>query len=161
MWLGPDPGRGAALCWRARWRAPGSVFVLLAWWVSRAGDPPCPREGSRGEGVPAMRLSEARLEAPNVGALVRGPIRAVVVSLGSVRWASRKDAQPSGGPQLCGVWGVCRIEECAEWVRCFFLSADGHVEPAASDSEVVYYVLWCRFCPRFRHRKSCLGGREL
>ena len=61
------------------------------------------------------------------------------------------------GPQLCRMGGVCWVEECAELVRCFFLSAEGGVEPAASDSEVVCYLLWCRLCPRFR-RRGCYWG---
>ena len=109
--------------------------------------------------MPAMGLSEAHLEAPDVGALVR---RAHPCGGGFAvggQWASRKDTEPSGGPHLCGVGGVCRVEECAEWVRCSFLSAEGGVEPAATDSEVVCYLLWCRLRPRFRRRGCCSGGR--
>ena len=56
---------------------------------------------------------------------------------------------------------VCRVGECAEWVRCSLLSAEGVFEPAASDSEVGCYLLWCRVGPRFRRQGCCLGGREL
>ena len=42
-----------------------------------------------------------------------------------------------------------------------FPSAEGGVEPVASDSEVGCYFLWCRVRPRFRRRGCCLGGREL
>ena len=60
-----------------------------------------------------------------------------------------------------GGGGVCRVEECAEWLRCSFPSAEGGVEPAASDSEVVCYLLWCHLRPRFRRQGCCSGGREL
>ena len=73
--------------------------------------------------MPAMRLSEARLEAPDVGAVVRG---AHLCGGGVTR--GRQVGVPKGrtalqGVQLCGVGGVCRVEECADWVRCSFLSA--------------------------------------
>ena len=117
--------------------------------------------GRRGAGLPAVRLSEARLEASDVGALVReanlrggGLVRGGQVGVPKGRPALR-------GPQLRGVGVVCRVEECAEWVRCSFLSAEGGVEPAASDSEVGCYLLWCRVCPRFWRQGCCLGGREL
>ena len=83
-----------------------------------------------------MRLSEARLEGSDVGALVRGvhPCGGGFVGGGQV--GVPKGRQALRGPQLCGMGGVCRVEECAEWVRCSFPSAEGGVEPAASDSEV-------------------------
>ena len=65
------------------------------------------------------------------------------------------------GPQLCGLGGGCWGEECAEWVRFSFLSTEGGVELAASDSQVVCYLLWCCLCQRFRRRGCCSGGREL
>ena len=89
------------------------------------------------------------------------PIRVAVASSGAARWASRKDAQPSGGFCCAGLGVVCRVEECAEWVRCSLPSAEGGVEPAASDSEVGCYLLWCRVGPRFWRQGCCLGGREL
>ena len=108
-----------------------------------------------------MRLSEARLEASDVSALVREahPRGGGLVGGGQV-------GVPKGrlallGPQLRGVGVVCRIEECAEWVRCSFPSAEGGVEPAASDSEVGCYLLWCRVRLRFWRQGCCLGGREL
>ena len=111
--------------------------------------------------MPAVRLSEARLKASDVGALVReahprggGLVRGGQVGVLKGRPALR-------GPQLRGVGVVCRVEECAEWVRCSFPSAEGGVEPAASDSEVGCYLFWCRVCPRFWRQGCCLGGREL
>ena len=65
------------------------------------------------------------------------------------------------GLLLCGVGVVCWVEECAEWVRCSLPLAEGVVEPAASDSEVGCYLLWCRVGPRFWRQGCCLGGREL
>ena len=61
----------------------------------------------------------------------------------------------------CGLGVVCWVEECAELVRCSLRSAQGVVEPAASDSEVGCYLLWCRVGPRFWGQGCCLGGREL
>ena len=85
-----------------------------------------------------------------------------VASSGAARWASLRDAQPSGG-FCCAGWGCggVGVEECAEWVRCSLPSAEGGVEPAASDSEVGCYLLWCRVGPRFWRQGCCLGGREL
>ena len=84
--------------------------------------------------MPAVCLSEARLEASDVGALVSeahacggGPVGGGQVGVPKGRPALR-------GLQLCGVGVVCRVEECAEWVRCSFPSAERGVEPAASDS---------------------------
>ena len=62
------------------------------------------------------------------------------------------------GLLLCGVGVVCRVEECAEWVRCSLPSAEGGVEPAASDSEVGCYLLWCCGGPRFWFQGCCFGG---
>ena len=111
--------------------------------------------------MPAMRLSEARLQASDVGALFRG-----VHLCGGGFVCGGHVGVPKGratlrGPQLRGLGEVCRVEECAEWVRCSFLSAAGGVGPAASDSEVGCYLLRCRVRPRFRHRGCCLEGREL
>ena len=108
-----------------------------------------------------MRLSEARLEASNVGALVR---EARACGSGLVRGGHvvvLKGRPALRGPQLRGVGVLCRVEECAEWVRCSSLLAEGGVEPAASDSEVGCYLLWCRVRPRFWRQGCCLGGREL
>ena len=111
--------------------------------------------------MPALRLSEARLEASDVGALVReahlrggGLVEGGPLGVPKGRPALR-------GPQLRGVGVVCRVEECAEWVRCSFPSAEGDVEPEASDSEVGCYLLWCCVRPRFWRQGCCLGGREL
>ena len=134
----------------------------------RAGGPPDLSWSSwsggcrgRGAGVPAVHLSEACPEASDVGALVReaqlrggGPVGGGQVGVLKGRPALRR-------PQLRGVGVVCRVEECAEWVRCSFPSAEGGVEPAASDSEVGCYLLWCRVGPVFRRRSCCLRGREL
>ena len=111
--------------------------------------------------MPAVRLSEARLEASDVGALVREahPRGGGLVRGGQVGVPKRSPALQ--GPQLRGVGVVCRVEECAEWVRCSFPSAEGGVEPGASDSEVGCYLLWRRVRPRFWRRGCCLGGREL
>ena len=109
----------------------------------------------------ATRLSEARREASDVGALVRGvhPCGAGFVGGGQVGVLKGRPALR--GLQLRGLGGVCRVEECAERVRCSFSSAEGVVEPAASDLEVGCYLLWCRVRPRFRRRGCCSGGREL
>ena len=111
--------------------------------------------------MPAVCLSEARLEASDVGALVceahpcgGGPVRGRQVGVPKGRPALR-------GLQLCGVGVVCRVEECGEWVRCSFSSAEGGVELAASDAEVGCYLLWCCVRPRFWRQGCCLGGREL
>ena len=111
--------------------------------------------------MPAVCLSEARLEASEVGALVREahPCGGGLVGGGQV-------GVPKGRPALRGlrfrgVGVVCRVEECAEWVRCSFLSAEGVVEPAASDSEVGCYLLWCRVRPSLWYQGCCSGGREL
>ena len=70
--------------------------------------------------MPAVCLSEARLEASDVGALLREahPCGGGLVGGGQV-------GIPKGRPalrvlQLCVVGVVCRLEECAEWVRCSF-----------------------------------------
>ena len=111
--------------------------------------------------MPAVRLSEARLEAFDVGALVRDahPRGGGLVGGGQVGVPKRRPAL--WGPQLRGLGVVCRVEECAEWVRCSFPSAEGGVVPAASDSEVGCYVLWCCVGQRFWRRGCCLAGREL
>ena len=84
-----------------------------------------------------------------------------VAPSGAARWASLKGRPVLWGPQLRGVGVVCWVEECAESVRCFFPSAEGGVEPAASDSEVGCYLLWCPVRPGFWRRGCCLGSREL
>ena len=108
-----------------------------------------------------MRLSEARLGAPDVGALVRGAHPRGSGFAGGGQVGVPKGRSALWGLQLRGVGGVCLVEEYAEWVRCFLLSAEGGVEPAASDSEVGCYLLWCRVRPRFRRRVCCSGGWEL
>ena len=108
-----------------------------------------------------MILSEARLEASDVGALVREvhPRGGGLVGGGQV--GVPKGRAALRGPQLRGVGVVCRVEECLEWVRCSFPSAEGGVEPAASDSEVGCYLLLWRVRPCFWRQGCCLGGREL
>ena len=85
----------------------------------------------------------------------------MVASLGAARCVSGKDAQLSGSLSCVGRGGGCRVEECAEWVRCSFLLAESGVEPAARALEVVCLLLWCRVCPRFRCQGCYEGGREL
>ena len=89
--------------------------------------------------MPAVCLSEARLEASDVGALVREahPCGGGLVGGGQVGVPKRRPALR--GFQLCGVGVVCRVEECAEWERCSFPSAESGVEPAASDLEQGWY----------------------
>ena len=108
-----------------------------------------------------MHLSEACRQASDVGTLACGvhPLRGGFVGGGQV--VVLKGRPALRGPQLRGVGGVCRVEECAEWVRCTFPPAESGVEPAASDSEVGCYLLWCRVRPRFWRRGCPLGGREL
>ena len=108
--------------------------------------------------MPAMRLSEARLEAIDVGALVRGARLCGGGFVGSGRMGVPKGLSALRGLQLRGLGGVCRVEVCAELVRCSFLSAEGSVEPAAGDSEVGPYLLWCRVHPPFRRPGLLLGG---
>ena len=108
-----------------------------------------------------MRLSEACLEASDVGAVARG-----VHPHGGGFVRGSQAGVPKGlpalrGPQLHGFRRLCWVEECAEWVRRSFPPAEGGVEPAASDSEVGCYLLWCRVRPRFWRQSCCLGGREL
>ena len=111
--------------------------------------------------MPAMRHSEARLEASDVGALLREVHPRGGGFVGCGRVGVPKGRPALRGPQLRGVGVVCRVEECAEWVRCSFPSAKGGVERAASDSEVGCYLLWCRVRPRFWRPGCCLGGRAL
>ena len=108
-----------------------------------------------------MCLSEARLEASDVGALVNEAHPCAGGLVGGSQVGVPKGRQALRGLQLCGMGVVCRVEECAEWVRCSSPSAEGGVEPAASDSEVGCFLLWCRVRPRFWRRYCCLGGREL
>ena len=111
--------------------------------------------------MPAVCLLEARLEASDVSFLVREahPCGGGLVRGGQVGVLKRRPALRR--LLLCGLGVVCRVEECAEWVRCSLLSAEGGVEPAASDSEVGWYLLWCSVGPRFWRQGCCLGGREL
>ena len=111
--------------------------------------------------MPAVRLSEARLEASDVGALVREAHSRGGGLVGGGQVGVLKGRPALRGPQLRGVGVVCRVEECAEWVGCSFPSAEGGVEPGASDSEVGCYLLWCRVRSRFWRQGCCLGGREL
>ena len=108
-----------------------------------------------------MRLSEACLDASDVGALACGVHLGGGGFVGGGQVGVSKGRPALWGPQLRGVGGVRRIEECAEWVRCSFPPAEGGVELAASDSEVGCYLLWCRIRPRFWRRGCCFGGREL
>ena len=108
-----------------------------------------------------MRLSEACLEASDVGALVLGVHPRGGGFVGGGQVGVPKGRQALWGPQLRGMEGVCRVEECAEWVRCSFPPAENNVVETASDSEVGCYLLWCRVRPRFWRRDCCLGGREL
>ena len=111
--------------------------------------------------MPAVCLSEARLEASDVGALVceAHPCGGGLVGGGQVGVPKRRPALQ--GLLLCGEGVACRVEECAEWVRCSLPLPEGGVEPAASDSEVGCYLLCCRVRPRFWRQGCCLGGREL
>ena len=111
----------------------------------------------RASGVPLA----ARLEASDVALLVREahPRGGGLVGGGQVGVPKRRPALR--GRLLCGVGVVCRVEECAEGVRCSLPSAEGICEPAARGSEVGCYLLWCRVGPRFRRQGCCLGGREL
>ena len=111
--------------------------------------------------MPAVRLSEARLEACDAGALVREAHPHGGGLIGGGQVGVPKGRPALRGPQLRGLGVLCRVEECAEWVRCSFPSAKGDVEPVASDSEVGCYLLWCRVRPRFWRQGRCLGGREL
>ena len=87
--------------------------------------------------MPAVCLLEARLEASDVGFLVREahPCGGGLVGGGQVGVRKRRPALR--GLLLCGVGVVCRVEECTEWVRCSLPSAEGGVKPAASDSPLV------------------------
>ena len=73
--------------------------------------------------MPAVCLLEARLEASDVGFLVREahPRGGGLVGGGQVGVPKRRPALR--GLLLCGVGVVCRVEECAEWVRCSLPSA--------------------------------------
>ena len=120
--------------------------------------------------VPAGVTGSGRASDAPLWGMPRGPCRMRAGPRGpSVRLMSppvRPGGRPERTPRSQGassVWGggVCWVEECSEWVRCSFLSTEGGVEPAASDSEIVCYLLWCRLRPRFRLRSCCSGGREL
>ena len=77
--------------------------------------------------MPAMRLSEACLEASDVGALACGvhPRGGRFVGAGQV--GIQKGRPALRGPQLRGLGGLCWVEKRAEWVRCSFLPAEGGV----------------------------------
>ena len=111
--------------------------------------------------MPAVRLSEARPEASDVGALVREAHSHDGGLVGGGQVGVPKGRPALRGPELRGVGVVCRVEECAEWVGCSSPSAEGGVEPAASDSEVGCYLLCCRVRQRFLRQGCCFGGREL
>ena len=66
--------------------------------------------------MPAVCLLEARLEASDVGFLVREahPCGGGLVRGGQVGVPKRRPAL--WGLLLCGVGMVCQVEECAEWV---------------------------------------------
>ena len=108
--------------------------------------------------MPAMRLSEACLEASDVGALARGVHPRGGAFVGGGQVGVLKGRPALRWPQLCGMGGMRRVDECAEWVRRSFPPAEGGVEPAASDSEVGCYLLWCRVRPRFWRRGCCCAG---
>ena len=122
--------------------------------------PPVPVGATKSRRASGAPLG-ARLEASDVRALVREahPRGGGLVGGGQV--GVRKGRPGLRGPQLRGVGMVCRVEECAEWLRCSFPSAEGGVGPATSDSEVGCYLIWCGVRPRFWRRGCCLGGREL
>ena len=111
--------------------------------------------------MPAVCLLEARLEASDVGFLVREAHLRGGDLVGGSQVGVPKRRPALRGLLLCGVGVVCRVEECAEWVRCSLPSAEGVFESAASDSEVGCYLLWCRLGPRFRRQGSCYGAWEL
>ena len=61
--------------------------------------------------MPAMRLSEARLEAPDIGALVRGAHPCGGGFAGGGQVGVPKGRPALRGLQLLGVGGLCRVEE--------------------------------------------------
>ena len=111
--------------------------------------------------MPVMCLSEARLAASDVGALVREAHPRGGGLVGGSQVGVQRGRPALRGLQLPGVGVVCRPEECAQWVRCSFRAAEGSVELAASDSEVGCYLIWCRILPRFWRQGCCLGARKL
>ena len=111
--------------------------------------------------MPAVCLSEARLEASDLGALVCEAHLCGGGLVGGGQVGVLKGRPVLRGLLLRGVGLVCWVEECAELVRCSFPSAEGGVQPAASHSEVGCYLLWCCVRPRFWRQGCCLGGREL
>ena len=104
-----------------------------------------------------MRLCEARRAALDVVALVEGahPCGGRIAGGGQV--GVKKGRQALLEPELCGVGGLCRVEECAEWVWCSFLLAEGGVEPVGSDSGLAGYLLWWHLRPRFQRQRLLLG----
>ena len=111
--------------------------------------------------MPAVRLSEARFEASDVGGLVCEAHSRGGGLVGGGQVGVPKGRPALRGPQLRAMGVVCRVEECAEWVGCSFPSAERGVEPAASDFEVGCYLLLCCVRPRFWRQGCCLRGREL
>ena len=108
-----------------------------------------------------MRLSEACLQAPDVGALV-----CLVDLCGDGFSGGCQVGVPKGRPalqelHLCGRGALSRVEECSEWVGCSFLPTESGVEPAAGAPEVVCDLLWCRLRQRFRRWGCCARGWEL
>ena len=123
------------------------------------GDPPRPRraDGERAcQRCASLRHASRPLTQAGWSA---GPICAAVVVLGASRWVFPQEAQPSRASAVWG-WGMCLVGECPDWVSCSFLSAEGGVEPVASDSEVVCSLFWCRSRPRFLRWGCCSGGRQ-
>ena len=108
--------------------------------------------------MPAVCLLEARLEASDVGLLVREAHPCGGGLVGGVEVGFPKRRPALRGLLLCGVGVVCRVEECAEWVRCSLPSAEGVVEPAASDAEVGCYFLLVPCRPTLLASGLLLGG---
>ena len=68
--------------------------------------------------MPAMRLSEARFQASDIGALVHGVHRGGGGFVRGGQVGVPKGRAALRGPQLRAVGGLCCVEECAKWVRC-------------------------------------------
>ena len=87
--------------------------------------------------MPAVCLLEARLEASDVGFLVREahPRGGGLVGGGQVGVPKRRPALR--GLLLCGVGVVCRVEECAEWVRSSLPSAEVVLSSIRSQAYIV------------------------
>ena len=67
--------------------------------------------------MPAVRLLEARLEASDVGALIREAHPRGGGLVGGSQVGVPKGRPALRGPQLRGVAVVCRVEECAELLK--------------------------------------------